>query len=93
MTLPPSWYDDSAKMAEYLSIMTKTLAVVHPSKAARGKASELAAQVIDLERRVTAVLPSRTELDSPEVRIRELYSAIPRLGRGGNTTNVSTELL
>jgi hypothetical protein len=74
MTLPASWYSDSAKMAEYLSIMTKTLAVVHPNKAARAKASELAAQVIDLERRVTTVLASRSELDSPGVRIREPLS-------------------
>ena len=52
--------------------MTKILAVVHPSEAARGKAPELAAQVIDLEKRVTAVLLSGAELDSGDVRITEL---------------------
>ncbi len=62
MTLAKNYYADNATMSEYYDAMSKVLAAVHPSEAARTKAANLSHLVIDFETRMSAVLPELDDL-------------------------------
>jgi hypothetical protein len=70
MSLDKEQYEDAALKEKYLSVMTDTLAKVHPNKDARNRAGVLAAQILELEIQTSTILPSLDEFQDPEVFTR-----------------------
>jgi len=73
LTLGTEYYKDNQTMASYLSVMTKVLSAAHPSEAARGKAAQIAQQIIEFESRVSAILPPIDDLSDVSVCAESIY--------------------
>ncbi|KAL8367338.1 hypothetical protein RB595_009031 [Gaeumannomyces hyphopodioides] len=62
LTLSTNFYTDNKTMASYQSAMSKVFAAILPSADARAKADQLANQVVDFEKAVSAITPPFIDL-------------------------------